>query len=304
MQAWFWIALVAPAIFAASNHLDKYLLGRYFKGLNPLVLVVFSSLIGIFIAPIVLIFNSDAFSVTFLEATTLAASGILFVVALIPYLFALDTDDASIVVPLFQIIPVYSYFLGLLILGEQLAPIKIIGALMIIGGAVGMTLDFSKARKKFKAYVFWLMVLASFIIALDTLLFKLVTVESRFWVGSFWKYIGFIIPGAVILFVSATTRRKFVGVLRQHSARVISLNVLNELLNTVGVLAINFAILLAPLAAVMAVNGFQPFFVFIYGVLLTLFFPGIAKETLVRRVLIQKIAFIVVIFFGSYLLNR
>jgi len=51
------------------------------------------------------------------------------------------------------------------------------------------------------------------------------------------------------------------------------------------------------------VGGFQPVFVFIYGVLLTLFFPSFGQESLARRHLIQKIAGIGIIVLGTVLLS-
>ncbi len=50
------------------------------------------------------------------------------------------------------------------------------------------------------------------------------------------------------------------------------------------------------------VNAFQPLFIFVYGVLLTLFFPHIAKESLLKKHVLQKLAAIVILFFGTWLL--
>lgn len=65
----------------------------------------------------------------------------------------------------------------------------------------------------------------------------------------------------------------------------------------------NFATLLAPLALVWVVNGFQPFFVLLYGVIITLFFPKFGTESLLKKHLVQKVVAILIMFVGVLLLN-
>lgn len=62
--------------------------------------------------------------------------------------------------------------------------------------------------------------------------------------------------------------------------------------------------MLIPITMVWFVNGLQPVYVFLYGILLTLIFPRISKEDLSKKVLFQKLAAILVMFVGAYLINR
>jgi len=50
---WFLIALVPPALWAITNHFDKYLLSKYFKGGGVGALMVFSSIIGVCLLPVI-----------------------------------------------------------------------------------------------------------------------------------------------------------------------------------------------------------------------------------------------------------
>ena len=98
-------------------------------------------------------------------------------------------------------------------------------------------------------------------------------------------------------------REQFINVMKTNRVVVLSLNGANEILNIIAKVSFNFASLLTPITITWIVNGFQPLFVFGYGVILTLFLPKIVKEDIGRKSLIQKILAILVMFIGTYFLN-
>ncbi|MFA6250488.1 MAG: EamA family transporter [Candidatus Shapirobacteria bacterium] len=225
--------------------------------------------------------------------------------AILPYYYALQKDEASICVPLFQLIPVFSYVLAYLVLGETLVIYQILGGVFIVGGAIGISLDLSDGKKiKFKKEVFWLMMLSSVIFALNFLFFKYFAIQSNFWFTSFWEYVGFAIFAVLIMLFVKSYRAQFVDVLRNNKVTVLGLNGANEIINIIAKISFNFASLLTPVTLVWVVNGLQPFFVFVYGVLLTLFFPKISQENISKKVLSQKLLAIIVMFIGAYIINR
>ncbi len=69
---------------------------------------------------------------------------------------------------------------------------------------------------------------------------------------------------------------------------MIGINAANELINLGGGLGVRYASLLAPVALVSAISSSATFFVFLFGILLTRFFPKLGHEDLSRRSLIQK----------------
>lgn len=93
------------------------------------------------------------------------------------------------------------------------------------------------------------------------------------------------------------------SVMKQNKVSVIGVNGLNEIINIAAKISFNFASLLAPVTLIWVVNGTQPFFVFIYGVIVTLFFPKIGVESLAKRHLVQKLVAIAIMFLGTYLIN-
>lgn len=297
------IALVAPILWAATNHIDKYLINKYFRNGGVGSLIIFSSLIGIFVLPFILIIHPAVFSINPILALLIIANGSLYVLGLLPYLYALAEDEASIVVPLFQTIPVFSYVLAFFVLGERLASIQIVASLLIILGAITLSLDLNQKKIKFKKKVFWLMFLASFLIALNGLIFKYVAIQENFWTTSFWEYIGFAVLSIILLLFVRSYREQFLLVVKNNKRAVLGWNTTNEVLNIIAKIIMNFATLLAPLALVWVVNGFQPFFVLFFGIIITLFFPRFSKENLLKKHLAQKVIAILIMFIGVYLLN-
>lgn len=147
------------------------------------------------------------------------------------------------------------------------------------------------------------MFLSSFLVAVNGLIFKFFAINSDFWTTSFWEYIGFSVTAAGMIIFVKSYRKQFQSVIKQNKFPVIGLNVSNEMINIVAKLCMNFATLLAPLALVWVVNGFQPFFVFLYGVILTIFFPKLGSENLAKKHFAHKIFAIAIMFVGVYLLQ-
>jgi len=298
---WFWIALIGPFLWSVGNHLDKYLLSKYFKNTGIGALIIFSSLIGVVILPIILLFQADVFSLSLIQAIVIMLAGVSVTTGLLIYLYALEHDEASIVASLFQAIPVFGYILGAIFLREFLNTYQIIGAVLIIGA--GIAISWNIDTNKFKARIFWLMMIASLLIAIESLLFKIFALQTDFWTASFWEYAGTGLLGAVLMFVTAY-RREFLVLWKNYKIRLIALNSANEIMTVIGILTSRFALLLAPMALVQTVNGFQPFFVFLMGITLSFFFPKLGRESLQRRHLIQKIVAIIIMIIGAYLIEH
>lgn len=265
--------------------------------------MVFSSLIGLFLLPFIAFLHPEVL-VFSTKNILIVLNGFLYVLAVLPYFYALQKDEASTCVPLFQFIPIFSYVLAYFVLGETLSSNQLFGGLLIVAGAIGISLNLSDGKKiKFKKEVFWLMMLSSLIFALNFLFFKYFAIQSSFWFTSFWEYVGFAIFAFLLMVFVKSYREQFINVMKTNRVVVLSLNGANEILNIIAKVSFNFASLLTPITITWIVNGFQPLFVFGYGVILTLFLPKIVKEDIGRKSLIQKMLAILVMFIGTYFLN-
>lgn len=301
-MTWFWIALIAPALYAAANHTDKYLISRYFQDRGVGALIIFSAIFSVFALPIVYLINPEVIGITATTALFLIFNGMLVVGSVIFYLYALRQDEASVVIPFYQTIPIFGFILGYFILGEAVKLPQVLGSLLIIFGAFILALQLEEGRRRFRATVVSFMLAASLLYAVNGILFKLFALNLGFWSPVFWMLAGKVLLGIILLLAVRPYRQQFFTVLKSNSSLVLGLNSGNE---TATILADNvtyYASLLAPVALVLTVNGFQPFFVFVYGVILTWFFPHISRESLKPKLLLQKISAIVLIFIGTLFL--
>lgn len=301
-MSWFFYALAGPAIWGLVNHFDKFVISKYFEGKGVGSLVIFTGMSGFLFSILIYIFKYSEIFVSFSSGFFIAINGALLVAAFIPYLYAMENDEASTVATLYQLIPVFGYFLGLIFLNEQLSGIQLVGSMLIIMGAVIISLDFSVGIK-IKLRNFFLMALSSFMVALNGLIFKVIALNENFWGTAFWEYIGGFIF-SIILFMSISLyRRQFIDMIKRNKI-VIGINLISESLNVIAKLFANFASLIAPLVLVWVVNGFQPVFVLFYGIVLTLLFPGSYKEEISKKILFQKFIAIFIIISGTYLLFK
>jgi uncharacterized membrane protein YdcZ (DUF606 family) len=76
------------------------------------------------------------------------------------------------------------------------------------------------------------------------------------------------------------------------------------LINLGGSLGTRYALLLAPLGIVQAIGSTTTLFVFVFGVLLSVFFPRLGRENLSRRELLHKGAAAVLVAVGALLVTR
>lgn len=301
---WFWLAVTPPALWAICNYIDKFLLGKYLKVGGISTLLIYSSLIGLPVMLVILIFAPSVLSMGNFGKFVLMINGVVYVASFIPYYKALSRADTSVAIPIYQTAAVFSYFLGLLFLGEFLTARQIGAALLIILGAVGISLELAGSRVRIKHDVLLLMLLASFLYSVNSFIFKLVSQEESFWANIFWMNAGMASLGLLMLLVPVY-RAQFIQLWKENRVLIVGANLANELINMGGDFAFKYALLLAPLALVtVASNGLQPFFVFMYGVVLTLFFPRLVKEEIGRKVLVQKVCAIILLFVGSYLLTN
>jgi hypothetical protein len=280
------------------------LLSRYIKEKNIGSIVIFSSPFSGVAIPIVLFIQPDVYDVSFVQGSAVVASGMLSVFATVCYLYALDLDEASFVTPFYQTVPIFAYFLGYFILDETITLVQGLGSFVIIAGALALSFEFGSRGMRFKRNVMALMLAASFLSATNGVIFKLIALDKGFWVSLFWGFVGQVMAGLTFLVCVPSYRRDFLRLLRQQKVAVVGLIALSKILFSVSEAITLYATLLAPVALVLLVNSFQSLFVFTFGIVLTLFLPRVAKESLGRTKILQKAAGIGLMLVGGYLISR
>jgi len=300
-------------LWAISVHLDKYLVERFFKDSNVALMVLFTALVVVLALPIIWYFEPAVLNPSFGSVALIVLAGILYMTGMLFYLRALQNEEASVVAPFFQTGPLFGYVLAYLVLGETLSPRQLLGGALIIGGALFVSIRVAPSHpspasgggegRGFKTRLAVLMVACGFIMALASLIFKVFALKVEFWTTTFWMFVGEGIFGAALLMIPSY-RRQFIALLRTNTAALLSINASNELINLGGGLGSRYALLFAPLSIVQAIGSTTTLFVFVFGIVLSVFFPGLGRENLSGRELVQKGVAAVIVAIGVALVTR
>jgi uncharacterized membrane protein len=306
-MSWIAFALCGPVLWAISVHLDKYLVERYFKDANVIVLLIFTALMGLVLMPVIAWFVPGVFQRDLLSMGLMALSGLFYMTGITFYLRALQGHEASMVAPFFQSSPLFGYILAYLVLGETLSPMQLLGGVLIVCGVLSVSIGGRPrdggARGRFRWQLAALMLCAGFVLSLATLIFKAFAIKDEFWETAFWMFAGEALYGVGFLCVGRF-RRQFIELCRTNGTALLALNASNELINLGGGLANRYALIFAPMALVQAVGSTTTLFVFVIGVILTLVAPSISRENLSAREFARKGAAAVLVAIGVVLVSR
>ncbi len=288
---WLVFAFSGPVLWAVSIHLDKYLVSRYFAQSSVAVLLVFTALAGLLLLPPIWFFRPAVIDLPLGSMALIAFSGLLYMTAIFFYLQALQSEEASVVAPLFQAAPLFGYLLAYFVLGERLSVLQMLGGGLIVAGGALLSIGLGD-RRAFKGRLIALMLACAFALALTGLIFKIYAIRDEFWTATFWAFAGQALFGGVLLAI-AGYRRQFVALLRANPVPILAISGANEL-----------ALLFAPLSLVQAIGSTTSLFVFAIGAAISACCPALGREDLSAGNLAQKAVAAVLVAAGAILINR
>lgn len=301
-MTWFFVALIGTFFYACTNHLDKILLEKYFKG-GVATLFLFSALFSVLALPFLFLVDPSVFNVSFSNILVLVLVAIFHLLVLWFYLIALKHDEASIVIIFYQLVPVFAYILGYFILGETLTRLQLIAMLLVIFGTTIIAFEIDIDNKfKLRKKVIMPMIAAAFFWAAGGTVFKMVALEESVIRSLFWEHLMLVIAGVVIFISVRSYRKDFLIAFKNSSKTILMFNFLNEALYVSGNIIFSFAYIIAPISLVLLIDSFQPIFVLIIGIVLTIFFKTVTVEKIQAKHIWQKILAIVLTGIGTYLL--
>jgi uncharacterized membrane protein len=150
---WLLYAFSGPVPWAASTHIDKYLVDRYFAHSDTAVLMVFTALIGALALPFIAWVQPDVRPQAW-AIGIMVLSGVLYMGAMLFYLRAIQTTEASVIAPLFQTSTLFTVLLVWLLLHESQGWRQLAGVGLIFAGvaALGCGLMMSLSAVLFKLF--------------------------------------------------------------------------------------------------------------------------------------------------------
>lgn len=301
------LAIIAAIFYAATNHIDKYLISKAVKNADYRALILVSTIIAGGVMAIIYLFVCNfrlAFNLP--SILLLLFNSALYTIANIFWFKALDRDDTTIVVIMFQLIPVFMLLLSPLVLSDQhINPLQLVGGLLITLAAVFLT--YEPTHKKFnkeKLITLAIMAFVSLVYAIWFIIERYINQEHDFNQTILWSNITLFFVGIFIFVFIKSFRKSFSKMLKTNGPKVIGLNLVNEMLNSFGGVLSTFAGTFVSVALVSFVTqGVQPFAVMLIGLLITKLFPKIEKEKITKADIIKRIVTITICVIGLGLIE-
>lgn len=295
------VSLIPPFLDSTLVCLDKFLLSKY--KINYINLTIYSGVFAFLTGVLVLIIKGFPY----LDVKTiiiLTGSGFVGVIYLLFYYKALTLDEASRVGSLFQLVPAIVLVLSAIFLGEKLLMKQYFGGAIIIFS--GLLLSTNKLQKNFLSIsinkTFWYMLLACFFSAMVYILFRLGVKQTGFWQTIPFEGLGNGLAALSIFTIYKSRREQKTQTRRTQTAKMIIYLSIGEFVYRLSRFSLYFALSLLPASIVSILLGFQPVFLFIESIILSLFFPSILSEIINKKTVKTKLFAIAGFFVGLCLM--
>ena len=292
---WYIFALLAPAFWAINNVFIKFLITNKFKSYLALIFTVIS--VDAVFAVTVLLLGMISYS--FPYSLFALSVGLMPLTAFWFYSKALIKEEVSRIVTLFQLIPVFVVFFSVIFLNEILGISRYLGIGLVVVASI--LISYKRTGKKSFSSVLKFMVPFGIIIAAYTIADKTLLGYLDYWSVFFWNILG-TFSGALFLLVLPKPRTEVIKTISAVGKRAVFTTFVGEGLYVIGTILSLIALSLVDASLASSLFGLQPFFVFFYTLVLSLFLPKIIKEKISKETLLLKASAIAMMFIGTLLI--
>lgn len=294
-MSWILILIAVTFLWAGSNIIDKYVVSR--RDLGPMVLITISATVSL-VFGLMIIFKAGLMPLSALHVILALLCGAMGAVWLYLYFKAMALGEVSRLVPIMYLVPVFIAVFAWIFLGETLAWEKYFGILLLISGAmlISLRLPFSLRLDR----PFWLMLMATLLGAILQIIQKYLLGFADFWTIFAYARLGFFLAIIPLIFMYFSD---FVRAYKEKRTKLIGLMIISDSISYFGGIIFIFVLASSSVTIANAVTSTQPFFVFLIVTLLGIFYPKILKEDTSRSMTILKLASIAIIFIGGILIS-
>jgi len=287
---WVFLAIAAHFCWALVNVGDKYVVANRVK--SPYVYMVWLAILGIFAAALIPFIDFVVPDIKILLWLLLAAAAYLF--GGFPYIRAIQLEEITRINIWWNLIPIFSFILAWLFIGEKLTSNQIIAFIILIIGAVLASIHIQKKVIVFSKAL-GLMVVAGLAFAIYGVILRYVTDSMPFLSVFVWVNL-LIVVLVPVIFLIKKFRQDFFHDIKKLNKGLVATVASISLLDTIGLLFNVWALSLGSVALVFAMEGWQVIFVFAIVLLISIFNPKLLKEGLdVSNVVLKLTALIVII---------
>lgn len=262
-MAWFFLSFIPPLLWGLNTVVDQYLSRRHFMG-HPAALQASQGVLTCVSGVVILcIFPPSQWVWAAIALSVLA--GVILNTSYVPYMKALQGDDVTLVVALFQLLPVFVFVGEWLFLGGGANLAQTGAALVVILASLALVWD--PQIKRFNVRPVLLMAISCIGIATVVLISKSLAGQIHWLHIAAWMGLG---AGASSLVIFIQDRRRMIYVasaVKASPAHVMGLSIAQEFLSRSAMALHQYVLLIASSAALVqtVVSGIQPLYVLVLG---------------------------------------
>lgn len=271
-MSWFYLALLAPLLYAIVVLIDDNLLRHVYRG--PYLGTVISGLFGAVPLLALLFYPAEAIPTKLALLSVLA--GALTVCYYFFYFRGLLSDTPSIVIALFTLAPVTIPFLAYFIVGEELTLPQIAGFIIVLTASLLLTatdirkFQFSKALLP--------ILIAVLFVVIISIINKYVYQEAGFYTAYMYFSAGMGLTGLLFLVGKYQENRQNFLKLKKTLYKLLPILLIAEIIGLAGEFSLNLAISRGPVSLVKVMEGLQPVFILLIALALYPFAPRFFRE--------------------------
>jgi drug/metabolite transporter (DMT)-like permease len=291
------LALAAGLLWSFGNVIDKVSVTKIVK--RPIgllyIYLTFSVLAGFAVSPLAT--NPLAWH----DAYRFAVVAISYTLAMFFYFWAMQKDEPSRVVPLYALVILFLSVFSAIFLGEIFNFATYVAIFLLIIGTVGIT-SRGNITSVFRSRALGLMILSSLCYATAYALIKsLLNTYTPYDVFVYQR----LFIGLIGLLALPFVFRQLQAIVRAiPKKKLIGVSVISELLGESGGLLFVIASSVWYVTLVETVVNIEFVFVFIWGLVVTKFWPRLYTENVDKKVIFQKAVSIALIIIGIAIIGR
>jgi len=297
LMSWFYLALLAPLIYAVVVLIDDNLLRSIYKG--PYLAAASSGIFGAM--PLLSLFFVDWTPITGVQAGLMIVAGFLTCVFYFFYFKSLDVESPSIVIAILGLVPATLPILAYFLLNERLTNVQVVGFVIVLIASIGLAMTEIK-KFKFSAALLPLLVVVA-IMDVTSLLTKYVYDDAAFYPSFICLTIGLGLGGiyfALIMFFD--TKQHDLSIFKKSIHKLIVIFIFVELLAVAADFTSNLAISRGAVSLVRVVEGIQPMYMLLIALLLYPISPKHFREAKEGQ-LAKKFTLMIIITIGLFLIG-
>jgi len=292
-------AVLSAALLAAVNVVDSHLITKRMPSLKAFLLA--AALIAIVYGATVLSLEPLPEDVGAFPVLMAVASSVLRGCAVLLFLYVLQTEEVSRVMPVVNIHPVFVAILAVLVLNESLLVLEWLAIGITVIGAILISIKpGTHSLHQWLGKPVLLPFLASLFLAGANLSSKEALDDISFWnmyaIGSIGMACTF-----VLFALRVTALRELAIIGRSISSAAILL--INESLVPVAAILLYWSIERGPVSLVSAIGGSQPLFVFFYALILSRVSGVLLEDHMKRETVLMRFAAIGMIVGGITIIH-